>query len=112
MVGCVGNSDAKVGFLLSMVGTARLSSSLSSCYSSISSLVVPLIMILGSWLLVTMAGEVSYLCTIVTCTCCFASFIFLAWYFIKLGGSVRGPLVVWLGVVSGVLGYELGDWSR
>jgi len=79
MVGCVGNFNGMVGFFLSMVGTARFSSSL-SCYSScISSLLVPLLMVLGSWLLVTIAREVSYLSTIVTFSFSFASFLLMWW---------------------------------
>jgi len=112
MVGCVGNFDGMVGFFLGMVGTARFSSSLSSSSSSISSLVVSLMMILGSWLLVTITGEVSYLSTIVTCTFSFASFFFMGWYFIVLGGIFGGPLVVSLGVVPGVFGSGLGDCIR
>jgi len=108
MVGGVGNFDSMVGFILAMVETARFSFSLSSSSSSISSQVVPL-MILGFWLLVTIAGEVSYLSTIVTCTFSFVSFSFMRLYFIVLGGIVGGPLVVSLGVVSGVFGCGLGD---
>ena len=61
MVGCIGNFDGVVGFFLGMVGTVTFPSSFSSSSSSISSLVVPLKMILGFWLLVTIAGEVSNL---------------------------------------------------
>jgi len=112
MVGCIGNFDGMVGFFLGMVGTAGFSSSLSSSSSSISSLVVSLMMILGFWLLVTIVGEVSHLSTIVTCTFSFASFFFMGWYLIVLGGIVGGPLVVPLDVVSGVFGSGLGDCIR
>jgi len=112
MVGCIGNFDVMVGFFRGMVGTARFSSSLSSSSSSISSQVVPLMMILGSWLVVTIVGGVSHLSTIVTCTFAFASFFLMAWYFIVLGGIVGGPLVVSLGVVSGVFESGLGDCIR
>jgi len=111
MVGCVGNFDGMVGFFLGMVGTVRFPSSLSSFSSSISSLVVPL-MILGSWLLVTIAEEVSYFSTIVTCFFSFASFFLMGWYFIVLGGIVGGSLVGSLGVVSGVFGSGLDDCIR
>jgi len=94
MVGCIGNFDGMVGFFLGMVGTARFSSSPSSSSSSISFLVVPLMVILGSWLLVTIGGEVSYLSTIVSCFFSFASFFLMGSYFIVLGGVVRGSLVV------------------
>jgi len=73
---------------------------------------VPLIMILDSWLLVTIAGEVSDLSTIVTCFFSFASFFLMGWYFIVLGGIVRGSLVLSLGVVSDVFGSGLGDCVR
>jgi len=112
MVGYLDNFNGMVDFFLGMVGTARFSSSLSSCSCSISSLVVPLMMILGSWPLVTIAGEVSYLSTIVTCSFSFVSFFLMGWYFIVLGGIVGGSMVVSLGVVSGVFGSGLGDCIR
>jgi len=112
MVGCIGNFDGMVGFFLGMVRMARFSASLSSPASSISLLLVPLMMILGHWLLVTIAGEVSHLSTIVTCTFSFASFFFIGWYFIVLGGIVGRLLLVSLGVVSGVFGSGLGDCIR
>jgi len=98
-----------VGFFLGMVATARFSSSLRASSSSISSLVISLMMSLGSWLLVTITGEVSYLSTIVTCFFSFPSFFLMGWYFIVLGGIVGGSLVVSLGIVSGVFGSGLGD---
>jgi len=88
MVGCIGDFDGMIDFFLGMVGTARFSSSLSSSSSSISSLVVPLMMFLGSWLLVTIAEEVSYLFTIVTCSFSLASFSLMGWYLIVLGGII------------------------
>ena len=95
-----------------MVGMARFWSSLSSSSSSISSLVVPLIMILGSWLLVTITGEVSDLSTIVTCSIAFAYFLLMGWYFIVLGGIIRRLLVVSLGIASGIFGSGLGACIR
>jgi len=112
MVGCIHDFGGMVRFILGMLGTARFSSSLSSSSSSVSPLVVPLMLILVHWLLVTIAGEVSYLSTIVTCSFSFASFFLMGWYFIGLGGIVGGSLVVSLGVVSYVFGSGLGDCIR
>ena len=109
MVGCIANFDVRIGFFLGMVGIVRSSSSLSSSSSSISSLVLPWMMILGSWLLVTIAGEVSYLSTLVTCYFSFASFFLMGWYLIVLGGIVGGLLVASWGGVSGVFGYGRSD---
>jgi len=112
MVGYIDNFDGMIGFFLGMVGTARFSSSLSSSSSSISSLVVHLMIILGSWLLVTIAGEVSNLSAIVTYFFSFAPFFLMGWYTILLGGIIGGSLVVSLSVVSGVFGSGLGDCIR
>jgi len=112
IVGCIANFDVRIGFFLGMVGMVRFSSSLSSSSSSISSLVLPWIMILGSWLLVTIAGEVSYLSTLVTCYFSFASLFLMGWYLIVLRGLVGGLLVASLGGVSAVFGYGLGDCIR
>jgi len=112
MVGCICNFDGMVRLFLGMVGTARFPSSLSSSSASISSLLVPLMIILGSWLLVTIAGEVSYLSSIVTCYFSFTSFSLMGWYLIVLRGIFGGLLVGSLGVASGVFGSGLGGCIR
>jgi len=101
-----------VGFFLGIVGTARFSSSFSSSSCPISSLVISLVMILGFWLLVPIAGEVFYLSTIGAGFLSFAYFFLFGWYFIGLGAIVGESLMVSLGLVSGVFGSGLGDCIR
>jgi len=109
MVGCIGNLNTIVNFFVGMVGMAKFPSSLSSPFSSVSPLVVPLMLIFVPWLLVTIAGELSYFSTIVICSCPFASFSHIWWYLVVLGGNIGASLVVFLVVVSGVFGSGLGD---
>jgi len=69
-------------------------------------------MILGSWLVVTIAGEVSYRSTIVRGSFSLASFFLMGWYLIVVGGIVGALLVESWGVVSVIFGSGLGDCIR
>ena len=101
-----------VGSFLSMIGAARFSSSLSCYSSSISSILVPLMIILDSWLLVTIAGEVYYHSTVVRCSFTFASCLLMGWYFIVQAVIVGGSLVLSLRVIPGISESGLGDCMR
>ena len=74
MVGGVGNFDRVVWFFLGMVGTAGSSSSFCSSCSSLSSV---LVLVLVSFLEITIGRVVSYLATVVANSISFASFFFL-----------------------------------
>ena len=73
MVGGVGDLDRVVWFFLGMVGAAGSSSSFHCSSSSISSVSV---LVLVSFLEITIARIVSYLATVLASSICFASFFF------------------------------------
>jgi len=112
MVGGVVNFNYMVGFSLSMVVTVRFSSFVSCSSSSVSSVVAPLMLILVSWLLLTITGEVLYLSPIGACALSLASFLLRRRYLIVLGDSIGGSLVVSLDVISGIFGSGQGDCLR
>ena len=90
IVGGVGNFDRVVWFFLGMVGAAGSFFSFRSSSSSISSVSI---LVLVSFLEITIARIVSYLATVVASSIPFASFFFLRWQ---------------VGMLSGVIGVSLG----
>ena len=77
MIGGVCHFDRVFCFLLGMVGSARLSSSLCSSSSSISSLIESSILVLVSWFQETIARVVSYFSTLITSLLLSSSFFLL-----------------------------------
>ena len=112
MVGAVGNCDCMVGFSLCMVGTVRFPSCLSCSSSSVSTLVAPLMLILVSWLLLTIAGEELYHSTIGACALTRAPCLLRRRYLLVPGDIIGGSLVMSSDVISGDFGSGLGDCLR
>ena len=99
MFGSIGNFDGMVCFFLGMVGAAGSSSSFHSSCSSISSVSI---LVLVSFLHVTITRVVSYLATVVASSFSFVSFFFFRRKVSMLRGVMEYRCVVawWLFLVS------------